>query len=70
MQTRTYGKSLSEQTRYAYGVREILECYFAGFDIRDEYLSVKGGALAGMGAHSYTNGTATGGSEEAAEFKK
>jgi formate dehydrogenase len=51
-------------------VREILECYFAGFDIRDEYLIVKDGDLAGMGAHSYTKGTATGGSEEAAEFKK
>jgi formate dehydrogenase len=35
----------------------------------DEYLIVQAGDLAGMGAHSYTKGTATGGSEEAAEFK-
>ena len=70
MTPHTSGTSLSAQTRYADGVREILECYFAGFDIRDEYLIVKDGDLAGMGAHSYTKGTATGGSEEAAEFKK
>jgi formate dehydrogenase len=70
MTPHTSGTSLSAQTRYADGVREILECYFNGFDIRDEYLIVKDGDLAGMGAHSYTKGTATGGSEEAAEFKK
>ena len=69
MTPHTSGTSLSAQKRYADGVREILECYFAGFDIRDEYLIVKDGDLAGMGAHSYTKGTATGGSEEAAEFK-
>ena len=38
--------------------------------IRNEYLIVQNGDLAGMGAHSYTKGTATGGSEEAAEFNK
>jgi formate dehydrogenase len=70
MTPHTSGTSLSAQTRYADGVREILECYFNGFDIRDEYLIVKDGDLAGMGAHSYTKGTSTGGSEEAAEFKK
>ena len=37
---------------------------------RDPYLIVKDGQLAGMGAHSYTKGTATGGSEEAAKYKK
>ena len=62
--------SLSAQTRYADGVREILECLFDGEEIRNEYLIVQGGDLAGMGAHSYTKGTATGGSEEAAKFKK
>ena len=38
--------------------------------IRDEYLVVDGGKLAGVGAHSYSEGDATGGSEEAARFKK
>ena len=37
--------------------------------IRDEYLIVDGGQLAGAGAHSYSPGDATGGSEEAARFK-
>jgi formate dehydrogenase len=48
------GSSLSAQTRYAAGTREILECYFEGKPIRDEYLIVDGGALAGVGARSYT----------------
>ncbi len=64
------GTSLSAQTRYAAGTREILECYFEGRPIRDEYLIVDGGKLAGVGAHSYSAGNATGGSEEAAKFKK
>jgi formate dehydrogenase len=38
--------------------------------IRDEYLIVDKGKLAGTGAHSYSAGDATGGSEEAAKFKK
>jgi formate dehydrogenase len=64
------GTSLSAQTRYAAGVREILECWFEGRPIRDEYLIVQGGALAGAGAHSYSQGNATGGSEEAARFRQ
>jgi formate dehydrogenase len=48
------GSSLSAQTRYAAGTREILESHFAGTPIRDEYLIVDGGALAGTGARSYT----------------
>ncbi len=63
------GTSLSAQARYAAGTREILECFFEGRPIRDEYLIVQGGHLAGAGAHSYTEGDATGGSEEAARFK-
>ena len=70
MTPHTSGTSLSAQTRYADGVREILECFFDDEEIRNEYLIVQGGDLAGMGAHSYTKGTATGGSEEAAKFKK
>jgi formate dehydrogenase len=64
------GTSLSAQTRYAAGTREILECWFGGRPIRDEYLIVDGGKLAGTGARSYSAGDATGGSEEAARFKK
>jgi formate dehydrogenase len=63
------GTSLSAQTRYAAGTREILECWFEHRPIRDEYLIVDGGRLAGTGAHSYSAGNATGGSEEAAKFK-
>ncbi len=64
------GSSLSAQARYAAGTREILENYFAGKPIRTEYLVVDKGKLAGVGAHSYTAGDATKGSEEAAKFKK
>jgi formate dehydrogenase len=48
------GSSLSAQARYAAGTREILEAWFAGEPIRDEYLIVNGGALAGAGAVAYT----------------
>ena len=48
------GTSLSAQARYAAGTREILECWFEGRPIRDEYLIVDGGQLAGAGAHSYS----------------
>jgi formate dehydrogenase len=63
------GSSLSAQARYAAGVREILECWFEGRPIRNEYLIVQGGKLAGAGAHSYSAGDATRGSEEAARFR-
>ncbi|MEO5674653.1 MAG: NAD-dependent formate dehydrogenase [Chitinophagales bacterium] len=63
------GSSLSAQARYASGVREILECWFGGKALRQEYLIVDGGKLAGAGAHAYSAGNATGGSEEAAKFK-
>jgi formate dehydrogenase len=62
------GSSLSAQARYAAGTREILECWLEGRPIRDEYLIVAGGALVGTGAHSYSAGDATGGSEEAERF--
>jgi formate dehydrogenase len=62
------GTSLSAQARYAAGAREILECHFGGRPIREEYLIVDGGALAGAGAHAYSAGDATGGSDEAARF--
>jgi formate dehydrogenase len=35
------GTSLSAQARYAAGTREILECYFEGRPIRNEYLIVR-----------------------------
>ena len=63
------GSSLSAQTRYAAGTREILECWFQGKPLRNEYLIVDKGKLAGVGAHSYSEGNVTGGSEEAAKFK-
>jgi formate dehydrogenase len=47
------GTSLSAQARYAAGTREILECWLDGRPIRDEYLIISGGGLAGTGAHSY-----------------
>ena len=70
MTPHTSGTSLSAQTRYADGVREILECFFDKKEIRNQYLIIQNGELAGMGAHSYSKGTATDGSEEAAKYKK
>jgi len=64
------GTSLSAQARYAAGTREILECWFEGRPIREEYLIVDGGKLAGAGAHSYSAGNATAGSAEAERFKQ
>ena len=64
------GSSLSAQARYSAGTREILESHLAGKPIRTEYLIVDKGKLAGAGAHSYTAGDATKGSEEAAKFKR
>ena len=63
------GTSLSAQARYAAGTREILECWLEGRPIRDEYLIVDRGRLAGAGAHAYSEGNATTGSEEAERFK-
>jgi len=63
------GTSLSAQARYAAGVREILECWFDDRPIREEYLIVDAGQLAGAGAHAYSAGDATAGSEEAARFR-
>ena len=54
MTPHTSGTTLSAQARYAAGTREILECWLDGRPIRDEYLIVDGGGLAGAGAHSYS----------------
>lgn len=62
------GTTLPAQARYAAGTREILECWFTGKAIRDEYLIADKGRLSGTGAHSYTVGDATKGSEEAEKF--
>lgn len=48
------GTTLSAQARYAAGTREILECYFENRPIREEYLIVHNGKLAGAGAQSYS----------------
>jgi formate dehydrogenase len=58
MTPHTSGTSLSAQARYAAGTREILECWFEGRSIREEYLIVDRGNLAGTGAHSYSVGKA------------
>lgn len=70
MTPHTSGTTLSAQARYAAGVQEILECYFENRPIRTEYLIAQNGKLAGAGAHSYSEGNATKGSEEAAKFKE
>jgi formate dehydrogenase len=64
------GSSLSAQARYAAGTREILECCFENRPIREEYLIVQGGQLAGAGAHSYKPGDATGGVRGSGPFQK
>jgi len=70
MTSHTSGTTISAQARYADGSREILECFFDNEPIRNQYLIVKDGELAGMGAHSYSKGSVTDGSEEAAKYKK
>ncbi|MET7506302.1 NAD-dependent formate dehydrogenase [Streptomyces albidoflavus] len=50
------GTTLTAQARYAAGTREILEDWLKGTPIREEYLIVDGGRLAGTGAASYTAG--------------
>lgn len=69
MTPHTSGTTLSAQARYAAGVREILECWFDNKPIRNEYLIVQNGQLAGAGAHAYSNGNMTQGSEEAEEYE-
>jgi formate dehydrogenase len=64
------GTSLSAQARYAAGTREILEAFLGDKPIRNEYLIVDKGKLAGVGAHSYSAGDATKGSEEAARYER
>merc|ERR1712072_1376082 len=66
----TSGTTLSAQARYSAGVLEILECHFEGRPLRNEYLIAENGKLAGTGAHSYSEGNATGGSDEATKFKR
>jgi len=65
MTPHTSGTSLSAQARYAAGVREILECMFEGKPIRNEYQILTDGKLAGAGAHAYSEGNTTGGSDKA-----
>lgn len=70
MTPHTAGTSLPAQARYAAGVREILECWFDERPIRPEYLIVEKGKLAGTGAHSYSVGDATGGSEKSGRYTR
>merc|ERR1711881_733474 len=70
MTPHTSGTTLSAQARYAAGVREILENMFAGRPQRMEYQIVSDGKLPGMGAHSYSEGNATGGSDKTGKNAK
>lgn len=54
MTPHTSGSTLPAQSRYAAGAREILECWLDDRPIRDEYLIVDRGELAGTGARSYS----------------
>ena len=64
------GLKFSAQTRYAAGPRGVLECWFDGRPMREEYLIVDGGHLAGAGAHSFSPScNATKGCDEAARIK-
>jgi formate dehydrogenase len=54
MTPHTSGSTLSAQARYSAGTREILESFYSARPIREEYLIVQGGHLAGAGAHSYS----------------
>jgi len=65
---------LDEATAFAAGHRPCALCRRADYDRfgeiwRDLHLIVDRGTLAGAGAHSYSAGDATGGSDEAARFK-
>jgi formate dehydrogenase len=66
MTPHTSGTVLSAQTRYAAGVKEILENFFDSQMDRDEYQILTDGKLAGVGAHSYSEGNSTSGSDKAA----
>lgn len=59
MTPHTSGTTLSAQARYAAGTREILECWMQDRPIREQYLIVDRGNLAGAGAHSYSKGSFT-----------
>ena len=56
------GQLLGCVSRYAAGVREILEYFFKGSPIRDPYLIVQNGQLTGMGAHTNSKSSSTSGS--------
>jgi formate dehydrogenase len=51
--THVAGATLAAQARYAAGTREVLESWFAGVSIRDDYLIVDRGTLTGVGRRSY-----------------
>ncbi len=56
MPTEIAGATLSAQARYAAGTQEVLECWFDGTPIRDDYLIVDRGKLTRVGARSYSMG--------------
>jgi formate dehydrogenase len=52
-------RTMPHEARYAAGTREILEDFLGERPLREEYLIVAGGQLAGTGAKSYTTGGTT-----------
>ena len=69
LETYPDGMTLPTPKAIDFNPGDLLGCV-SGELIRDQYLIVKDGKLAGMGAHSYSKGSATGGSEEAVKYKK
>jgi formate dehydrogenase len=53
MQVHVAGSTLSAQARYAAGTREILECWFEGEPIRNDYLIIDRGRLTNLGSRCY-----------------
>ena len=69
LETYPDGMTLPTPKAIDFNPGDLLGCV-SGELIRDQYLIVKDGKLAGMGAHSYSKGSATGGSEEEAKYKQ
>ena len=70
LQKKTGRRGVNDLFSRVFSGRHFQICFFEKKPIRDPYLIIKDGQLAGMGAHSYSKGSATGGSEEAAKYKK
>jgi formate dehydrogenase len=63
------GRPTSAQAQYAYGTREVLECYIEERQTRCEYVMLQGGMVAASVAHSYSMSNAPCGSEATTKFE-